>query len=545
MNNSLRSGSAARGAAFWHWPILSTIAAIAALGCYNLHSSAAHHNPRLYLTQMTWFALGTIVMGVCLSFDYRATEAIAYGLYAGTIAMLVGVLLIGKSAMGAKRWLVIGPLTFQPSEMAKLSVIFCLARYFSYRVPIDGYSIRALVRPMNPTRPLACAVWLLAKWQKPWLTDPQGELARRVHAQLQGAPPPLEDLLWCRLALLLLLAASFAASVYIVLRIEREAALLHPWPATRKKRLLFVFAGLHIGAGLALLGQWHSPLLADPLGQALTILDLAGGPEGHLALPRERMGPRMLCTAFIALYWLACTIHNRRHPAAWLDLIIAPFDLLAVPSLLVLVQPDLGSAGIIFMVGMTMILVVGIGLRSLLNMSVIGAAISLIAWFAVLKDYQKRRILVFLNPEEDVRGAGWNAVQSLIAVGSGRWFGKGHKNGTQTQLSFLPEQHTDFAFSVWAEEQGFMGCALLLALYLLLISFAVGIAARAREPYGTLLACGITGLLLWQAFINIGMVIGVLPVVGITLPLFSYGGSSVLTVMASIGLLLNIHAARR
>jgi len=123
--------------------------------------------------------------------------------------------------------------------------------------------------------------------------------------------------------------------------------------------------------------------------------------------------------------------------------------------------------------------------------------------------------------------------------------GKGHKEGTQTQLSFLPEQHTDFAFSVWAEEQGFVGCALLLALYLVMLLMAFAIAADARETYGALLATGVAALLMWQSLINVGMVIGVAPVVGMTLPLFSYGGSSIITTLLGLGLLLNVHWRRR
>jgi rod shape determining protein RodA len=154
-------------------------------------------------------------------------------------------------------------------------------------------------------------------------------------------------------------------------------------------------------------------------------------------------------------------------------------------------------------------------------------------------------VLTFLDPEQDTRGAGWNAVQSMIAVGSGRWTGKGHKGGPQTQLKFLPEQHTDFAFSVWGEEQGFLGSAFLAFLYLALILIALNIASNAREHYGGLLATGATAIILWQALINMAMVIGLFPVVGITLPLFSYGGTSVMTVLGAVGILLNVHWRRR
>ena len=133
-------------------------------------------------------------------------------------------------------------------------------------------------------------------------------------------------------------------------------------------------------------------------------------------------------------------------------------------------------------------------------------------------------------------------MQSLIAVGSGRWFGKGHRGGTQTQLSFLPEQHTDFAFSVWAEEHGFLGSVFLIFLYVAMVLIALSIALKARDAYGTLLAVGIASMIFWHTVINIGMVIGVVPVVGLTLPLFSYGGTSMICTMIGIGVLMNISA---
>ena len=277
----------------------------------------------------------------------------------------------------------------------------------------------------------------------------------------------------------------------------------------------------------------------------ITWLNAGAAPGG----PFENLAPswslRVFLSTLAGIFLLASLVALRHRPVHGIDTLVAPLDLLAVPALMVLVQPDLGTAGILILIGMTMILVVGVQLRSLITMGIMGAIISGIAWYGVLKDYQKRRILTFIDPEQDIKGAGWNAVQSLIAVGSGRWVGKGHMGGTQTQLSFLPEQHTDFAFSVWAEEQGFMGCTLVLVLYLILLTLALAIAADARDTYGVLLATGIAALIMWQAIINVGMVIGMFPVVGITLPLFSYGGSSVLAIMLSIGLLLNIHWRRR
>lgn len=528
-----------------HWPLIMVVLSIAALGCYNLHSAAAAHDPRLYLTQIMWFCLGTVLMGVVLTVDYRVTESVAYVLYAIVVVLLLAVHFGGKTAMGAQRWLIIGPFTFQPSEIAKVATILCMARYFSHRIASGGYSIVGLLRPLNPTRPLGCIAMLAKFWNKPWLADPVGELARGIHHQLGSQPPPLENLLWFRVFLIVLLAVSCVASLWAILRAERAATLLNPWPPDRKRRFLTLTILLFVSLAIALGTYWNTPILQDPFGVIINTLNHGARRHG----PYASLQPTLTLRVFLALvvlgYLAASLLALRSGVYNAVDVVIAPLDLLLVPAGLVLVQPDLGTSGIIVLIGMTMILIVGVKLRSLIIMGIIGCIISGVAWFGVLKDYQKRRILTFIDPEQDIKGAGWNAVQSLIAVGSGRWFGKGHMGGTQTQLSFLPEQHTDFAFSVWAEEQGFIGCMLVLLLYLALLSLAFAIATEARDTYGVLLATGVAALILWQAVINIGMVIGVLPVVGLTLPLFSYGGSSVLTVMLGVGLLLNIHWRRR
>ena len=166
-----------------------------------------------------------------------------------------------------------------------------------------------------------------------------------------------------------------------------------------------------------------------------------------------------------------------------------------------------------------------------------------LVWF-FLKGYQKRRILTFLNPDRDPLGAGYHIIQSKIAIGSGMIGGKGFLEGTQNALSFLPEQHTDFIFSVLAEEWGLMGSLLLLCLFLSLIIWGLNIAYRCRDPFGTILAVGVTAMIFWQVFINVGMTMGLMPIVGVTLPFISYGGSSVITTMICIGLLLNISMRR-
>jgi rod shape determining protein RodA len=221
-----------------------------------------------------------------------------------------------------------------------------------------------------------------------------------------------------------------------------------------------------------------------------------------------------------------------------------PFLLIIVPVGLVLKQPDLGTALVTFAVAMTMVMFAKVKWRDLIVMVAAGVGGSVLAWNRFLKPYQKQRVLTFLNPEAYAKGAGYHAIQSVIAVGSGQWSGKGWGEGTQNQLAFLPEQHTDFIFSVWAEEHGFLGGVLLIALYAFLVLAALDVAANARDKFGSFLALGIAGLFFWHAFINIGMVTGVLPVVGVPLPLFSYGGSSVVADMLGIGILLNVSLRR-
>ena len=221
-----------------------------------------------------------------------------------------------------------------------------------------------------------------------------------------------------------------------------------------------------------------------------------------------------------------------------------PFLLILVPVALVMKQPDLGTALVTFAIAMTMVMFAKVKLRDLVIMFAGGGVASVLAWKRVLKDYQKQRVLTFLDPTAYAKGAGYHSIQSQIAVGSGQWGGKGWGEGTQNQLAFLPEQHTDFIFSVWAEEHGFMGSVVLIGLYAFLVLAALDVAANARDKFGSFLALGISALFFWHAYINMGMVTGVMPVVGVPLPLFSYGGSSVVADMLGIGILLNVSLRR-
>lgn len=220
-----------------------------------------------------------------------------------------------------------------------------------------------------------------------------------------------------------------------------------------------------------------------------------------------------------------------------------PFALMLLPFVLILKQPDLGTALILAIIFFSMALFVGIRLKSFLIASIMGIVMTPIGWF-FLKSYQKERILTLFSPERDPLGTGYHIIQSIIAVGSGGILGKGYLKGTQTQLQFLPEQHTDFVFSVFAEEWGFIGGVVLIFMFLILILLGLKIALHSRDLLGTLIAFGISILIFWKVFINIGMVLGILPVVGIPLPFLSYGGSAIVILMMSIGLLLNVSMRR-
>ena len=224
------------------------------------------------------------------------------------------------------------------------------------------------------------------------------------------------------------------------------------------------------------------------------------------------------------------------------DLLI-PFLIVMIPFLFILKQPDLGTALILLILFTSITLFIGVQWKSIIIAAVSTIILTPIGWF-FMKDYQKERLLTFFDPEGDPLGSGYHIIQSIIAVGSGGILGKGYMKGTQTQLKFLPVQQTDFVFSVFAEEWGFLGGLVLMILFLILILWCLKTALHARDLLGMLISFGVTMLLFWEVFINIGMVLGLLPVVGIPLPLFSYGGSSLVVLMTAIGLVMNVSMRR-
>ncbi|MGE5308464.1 MAG: rod shape-determining protein RodA [Deltaproteobacteria bacterium] len=223
--------------------------------------------------------------------------------------------------------------------------------------------------------------------------------------------------------------------------------------------------------------------------------------------------------------------------------VILPFIFVAIPAGLVIEQPDLGSGLMLFILFFIMLFVSNVRMRYLVLIVAIIAAAFPFAWNK-LHGYQKERIMVFLNPNADPLGAGYTVVQAKIAIGSGGFFGKGWLAGTQSQLHFLPESHTDFIFSTFTEEWGFMGGLILILLYFLLLREAFSAADRTSDDFGKLLALGIASLLAVQSSINIAMNMGLAPIVGIPLPLMSYGGSSVITTFIALGIVANVHSTR-
>ena len=354
----------------FEWLVLLVVLSLCTVGIMTIFSAVVEHPDNymqnLYFKQIIWIGIGLAAMTGCFIVSYKQVDRYAILIYLLCILLLLLVLMLGRYVAGSRRWLVLGPLSLQPSELVKVAVVIMLARYYAQHVSTDGLTFRELLIP-----------------------------------------------------------------------------------------------------------------------------------------------------AFIVF----------------------------LPCVLILKQPDLGTAGVIILIAGTMTIFVKIEKKTLLSLLLMVLLAVPAAWFS-LKGYQKQRIITFLNPEEDPLGAGYHIIQSKIAIGSGMVHGKGFRSGTQNALSFLPEQHTDFIFSVLSEEWGFIGGGLVLLLFLVVILRGLNIAYGCKDPFGTILSVGITALIFWEVFINIGMVMGLMPVVGVPLPFISYGGSSSITMLVGTGLLLNVGMRR-
>ncbi|PIQ89029.1 MAG: rod shape-determining protein RodA [Candidatus Omnitrophica bacterium CG11_big_fil_rev_8_21_14_0_20_42_13] len=345
---------------------------IAIIGLLTIYSTS-HKDGAIFFRQFLWLFFGIGAFFIFYNFNYRKFYDLAFGFYLLSIVFLVLVLVSGRVKLGAQRWLELGVFNFQPSELAKFSVILCLARYFSQK---DAYNVKLRIRDTG-----------------------------------------------------------FFRTVFI------------------------------------------------------------------------------------------------------------PALLVAFPALLIMQQPDLGTAIIFIFVFIALIFVAGVKKRYVFSLLALNLISLPVAWH-FLKDYQKERLLVFINPNLDPLGAGYTVIQSKIAVGSGRLFGLGWLSGTQNTLNFLPERHTDFIFSCFAESMGLIGSFILLAIFYMLFNECIKIIYSTKDPFGRLLIIGIMSVIFFQVVVNICMTIGVMPVVGIPLPLVSYGGTSMFMTFMGLGIIGNISKRR-
>lgn len=396
------------------------------VGVVNIASAARATQPNLFLYQMLWFLIAACVAGAIVFVQTRTLGLLAYPFYVGVMGLLVAVLIFGIVAKGGQRWLDIGFMRLQPSELAKIAVVLAIAKFCTDYEVYGGYRLFDLLRPLNLSRPLAvmaACIWMIKKYPE-----------------------------------------------------------------------YFWFSVIAIG---------------------------------------------------FSLIWMGWSFWQIRREGFHFYQIIALGDMILIPFVLIAVEPDLGTAMIVLAISTTMVLFCGLRISSLLVTGFFAVSIALVGWNFILKDYQKHRIHTFLDPGADIRGKGYQAMQSMIAVGSGQVLGKGFGEGTQTQLYFLPENHTDFVFSVLAEEWGFLGTFFVLVLFLALILSMVQIAARAQDRFASLLAMGAASVIFWHMMVNVGMVIGLLPVVGIPLPFVSYGGASMLIQVAALGICMNVSLWRK
>ncbi len=328
------------------------------------------------------------------------------------------------------------------------------------------------------------------------------------------------------------------------------------YSAADQSSSLMVRQGVRIGAGLAaflffsqlsprLLRTWTPWVFVAVLGLLLLVMlngEIGKGAQRWLDLGIVRFQPSELMKLAVPMM-VAWYLHDRPLPPKLWQIVVVLL-VVAVPAVLIARQPDLGTALLVLAAGSLTILLAGISWR-LIAVAIVGGLVSAPVLWQFMLDYQRARVLTFLNPESDPLGTGYNIIQSKIAIGSGGLFGKGWLNGTQAHLEFLPERSTDFIFAVMGEEFGLMGLGLLLILYLVLVGRGLYIAALAQDTFTRLLAGSLSLTFFFYVFVNAGMVSGLLPVVGVPLPLVSAGGTSMVTLMAGFGMLASIAGNRK
>lgn len=295
----------------------------------------------------------------------------------------------------------------------------------------------------------------------------------------------------------------------------------------------------------ATLRSWAPWLFLAGLGLLVAVVlfgDVGKGARRWLDLGVVRFQPSEIMKLAVPML-VAWYLHDRALPPAFHHVVLILAAVFA-PAMLIAIQPDLGTAVLVVCSGLLVLLLAGLRLRYILGAAALALAALPVLWHFML-DYQRRRVLTFMNPESDPLGAGYNIIQSKIAIGSGGIFGKGWLNGTQAHLEFLPERATDFIFAVIGEEFGLLGLLALLALYLFIVGRGLYIAANAQDTFSRLLAGSLSLTFFVYVFVNAGMVSGLLPVVGVPLPLVSFGGTSMVTLLAGFGILMSIHTRRK
>lgn len=346
----------------------------------------------------------------------------------------------------------------------------------------------------------------------------------------------------------LLIAICAVATIGFTMLYSVAGGSLDPWAARQMVRfgvgfvILIAFAMIDMRAWMTLAYPFYGATFL-----LLIVVEYFGrtgkGAERWIDLGIIQIQPSELMKIALVLA-LARFFHGRSLDAAMkLKTLVIPLGLIGLPVVLVLMQPNLGTATILCFIGACMLFASGLRWWVIIaGLAAVGTALP-IGW-EFLHDYQRQRVLTFLNPENDPLGAGYNIMQSWIAMGSGGLLGKGFLGGTQSQLDFLPEKHTDFIFPMLGEEFGFAGAIVLLGLYALILFLGLTIALSARSHFARLTALGLTMNVLAYILINMSMVMGLIPVVGIPLPLVSYGGTAMLTVMMGFGILMSVHVHR-
>ncbi|HSC75363.1 MAG TPA: rod shape-determining protein RodA [Pseudomonadales bacterium] len=319
-----------------------------------------------------------------------------------------------------------------------------------------------------------------------------------------------------------------------------------------EKQGTFFALGFVVMLTMAQISQSHWRLLAPViygLGVILVIAvalfgEISMGAQRWLAIPGlPRFQPSEILKIGLPLM-LATYFHNRsispRFKHVFWSLIM-----IVLPVALIIEQPDLGTGMLVLVSGVIVLFMAGIGWGYIITALTAAAALGPVMWFIVMHDYQRQRVLMLFDPESDKLGAGWNIIQSQTAIGSGGWLGKGWQHGTQSQLDFLPEGHTDFIIAVLSEELGYRGVLVLLSIYMLIVARGLWISLHAQETFGRLLGSAISITFFIYVFVNMGMVAGLLPVVGVPLPLVSQGGTAVIILMIGFGMLMAISTEKK